>query len=76
MEGHGETSIPPYNFVAGGIIIQQNTQNTNLAYAFSNKALQNSFLDCECMNINSSFTVGRKSSMTISSHSPYLQNLK
>ena len=20
MDGHGETSIPPYNFVAGGII--------------------------------------------------------
>jgi len=24
-DGHGETSIPPYNFVAGGIIMQVNS---------------------------------------------------
>jgi hypothetical protein len=30
MDGHGETSIPPYNFVAGGIIKLQSNKEGRL----------------------------------------------
>ena len=50
-------------------------KNTYLAYAFSNKAHQNSFFSLECMNTSFFLYVGRRSSMITSSQCPSCQIL-
>jgi hypothetical protein len=39
MDGHGETSIPPYNFVAGGIIKKVYKKQHNLDFCVQIKSM-------------------------------------
>ena len=40
-DGHGETSMPPYNFVAGGIKIENRKQTSSLSHQKVTYSLHN-----------------------------------